>query len=214
MRTRIKMCGMTRVEDVEFACKLGIDAIGINFYPPSPRCVSLAVAEELSRSASLMVDRVALFVNPDPGFVTEVLAATGAEIIQFHGDESADFCQQFNMPYIKALRVKSSDDVQKLVTPFAAANAILLDAFVEGVPGGTGESFDWSLIPVDIRSRLMLAGGLTPQNVASAIVKVRPFAVDVSGGIEVDKGIKANGKMTEFVQQVAVADQSVSEYSS
>jgi len=147
-RTRIKMCGMTRPEDLIAACQLGVDAVGLVFYPPSPRALSLALAEPLAALTTALTRRVALMVNPDAGFVREVIAATRADMLQFHGDESPEFCQQFGKPYIKALRVKNAGSVAELVTMHRDADLILLDAYVPGIPGGTGHTFDWPGCPL------------------------------------------------------------------
>ncbi|WP_320826179.1 phosphoribosylanthranilate isomerase [Reinekea sp.] len=213
-RTRIKMCGMTRPEDLIKACQLGVDAVGLVFYPPSPRSLSLALAEPLAALTSALTRRVALMVNPDAGYVREVVAATQADMLQFHGDESADFCQQFGKPYIKALRVKNAAEVVGLITQHRAADLILLDAYVPGIPGGTGQTFDWSLVPDTLAAKVMLAGGLNETNVPVAIERIRPYAVDVSGGIETAPGIKSADKMALFVQAVMAADRLVSEISS
>ena len=202
MRTRIKMCGMTRTEDISTAVSLGVDAIGMVFYPPSPRAVSVAQAEMLAQACPVLVDKVALFVNPDPGLVREVVTATQATLLQFHGDETPEFCQQFNQPYIKALRVANKDDLAVALDVHQNAPAILLDAYVEGTPGGTGQKFDWSMIPAGVQERLFLAGGLNPSNVRDAIEQVMPYVVDVSGGIEASKGIKSAQLMKEFVAAV------------
>lgn len=210
-RTRIKMCGMTRVEDVMAACNAGVDAIGLNFYPSSSRYVSLEAAEELAAGFSLMVSKVLLFVDADPGFIREAVSATNADILQFHGNESPEFCQQFGRRYIKVFRVKSSESLQHELQQHDAADAILLDAYVKGVPGGTGQAFDWQLIPEALKPRLMLAGGLGAENVRSAVEQIRPFAVDVAGGIEWAPGLKCVDKINEFVRQVRMADQTVIE---
>jgi len=213
-RTRIKMCGMTRPEDLVMACQLGVDAVGLVFYPPSPRSLSLALAEPLAALTTALTRRVALMVNPDAGFVREVLAATQADLLQFHGDESPDFCQQFGKPYIKALRVKNAADVGDLLAQHCDADLILLDAYVPGIPGGTGQIFDWSLVPDGLAAKVMLAGGLNETNVPVAIERIRPYAVDVSGGIETAPGIKSADKMALFVQAVMSADRVVNEISS
>lgn len=210
-RTRIKMCGMTRPEDLIAACQLGVDAVGLVFYPPSPRSLTLALAEPLAALTTALTRRVALMVNPDAGFVREVIAATRADMLQFHGDESPEFCQQFGKPYIKALRVKDAGAVVELVSLHRDADLILLDAYVPGIPGGTGHTFDWSLVPAELAGKLMLAGGLKETNVSVAIEQIRPYAVDVSGGIETAPGIKSAQKMALFVQSVMSADQTVNE---
>ena len=213
-RTRIKMCGITRIEDVQSVCAAGTDAIGFVFYPPSPRAISIDVAAELSRNVSMFVDKTVLFVNADAGYIREVVDAVGADVIQFHGDESEAFCQQFGKRYIKALRVGDVVRLQNQLDEHAQASAILLDAYVAGVPGGTGQSFDWRVIPADLKSRLILAGGLEPDNIVDAITSVRPYAVDVSGGIELGKGIKSASKIKAFAERVRKADQAVSEITS
>ncbi len=213
-RTRIKMCGMTRKEDALAACDAGADAIGFVFYPPSPRCVSIAAAAEISQSISTFVDKTALFVNADAGYIREVLSETKADVIQFHGDETELFCQQFGKPYIKAIRVKDASQLSEQLKEHRKANSIMLDAYVPGVPGGTGQSFDWALIPDDLKTRLILAGGLNPENIVDAISAIRPYAVDVSGGIELSKGIKSSLRIREFAAKVRQADLLVSEISS
>lgn len=205
-RTRIKMCGMTRGQDIQSACRAGVDAIGLVFYPPSPRAVTLDQAAELSLNVSPLVNRVALFVNADEQYVREVIDATGADLLQFHGDESEEFCQKFNKRYIKALRVKDEKTLQSLVKRHESADAILLDTYVKGVPGGTGALFNWNLVPPSIVGKVILAGGLTPANVGEAVRQVRPFAVDVSGGIEQSPGIKDDVKISAFMNAVFNAD--------
>lgn len=202
MRTRIKMCGMTRIEDIQCAASLGVDAIGLVFYPPSPRAVTLEQATVLSKACPVLVDKVALFVNPAAELVQDVIHATGATLLQFHGDESPEFCQQFGLPYLKALRVADASGLQAALDVHQEAPAILLDAYVAGTPGGTGQKFDWSLIPKGLQERLFLAGGINPSNVAEAIKLVEPYAVDVSGGIEAAKGIKSPQLMADFVKAV------------
>ncbi|MFQ3230066.1 phosphoribosylanthranilate isomerase [Reinekea sp.] len=202
MRTRIKMCGMTRAEDIQAAAALGVDAIGMVFYPPSPRAISVEHAAQLAQTCPVLVDKVALFVNPEPSLVREVISATKATLLQFHGDETPEFCQQFGQPYIKALRVANKEDLIVGLDIHQHAPAILLDAYVEGTPGGTGQKFDWSMIPPGVQERLFLAGGLSPSNVADAIKQVMPYVVDVSGGIEASKGIKSAQLMAEFVAAV------------
>lgn len=208
------MCGMTREEDIRTACAAGVDAIGLVFYPPSPRSVALDTASKLAKAVSLFVDKVVLFVNPTKAFVDEVIAATRPDVLQFHGDETPEFCQQFGIRYIKAIRVKSADQLARDIQEHQQADAILLDAFVEGVPGGTGEAFDWQLIPESIQFKVMLAGGLTPDNVFSAVTQTRPFAVDVSGGIEQQKGIKSAQRILDFAAAVRAADAHLNEISS
>lgn len=206
MRTRIKLCGMTRVSDVEQADRLGADAIGLVFYPPSPRAVTPQQAADLARAASGFCTRVALFVDPTEDEVERVLATVPIDVLQFHGQESPEFCRRFERPWIKALRVRDAETLVRELEHYNEASTLLLDAFKPGIPGGTGEQFNWNLIPERWRSRILLAGGLTPANVRDAVSRVLPWGVDVSGGIEAAKGVKEPGKMTEFVRQVSLAD--------
>jgi phosphoribosylanthranilate isomerase len=205
-RTRIKYCGMTRLSDVEFADQLGVDAIGLNFYPPSPRSVSPKLAAALAKAAGVFCSRVGLFVNPTATTVDDVLSQVPLDMLQFHGDESPEFCASFNRPWIKALRVRSADSLEQELSRYQDADGLILDAYKAGVPGGTGETFQWSFIPERWRRRIVLAGGLTPANVNDAVCAIRPWGVDVSGGIEEDKGLKSPEMMTEFLRQVVLAD--------
>jgi phosphoribosylanthranilate isomerase len=204
MRTRVKICGMTRRQDADFAAKSGVDAIGLVFYPPSPRAVNIAQAKEVVAGLAPFVTVVALFVDPTPELVRECLDALPIDIIQFHGDEPESFCEQFAKPYIKAIRMKEGTDLTALATKYASAKALLLDAYQPGVPGGTGQTFDWSMV-ADIELPVILAGGLNADNVQHAVQKVRPFAVDVSGGVESEKGIKSHDKISAFMREVANA---------
>jgi len=202
LRTRIKICGITRVEDALEVVRAGADAIGLVFYDPSPRCVRINQAREIAEAVPAFVSVVALFVNPSKEYVQEVLNSVRIDLLQFHGDEENDFCSQFKSPFIKAIRVRQASDVVASSLRFPNSVGILLDSYKPGIPGGTGESFDWSLIPENHNSPIILAGGLTPGNVASAINDVQPFAVDVSGGVEASKGIKDANKIKEFVSEV------------
>ena len=206
MRTRIKICGITRVEDAIKVVESGADAIGLVFYDPSPRSVRIDQAREIAKAVPAFVSVVALFVNPDKDYVQEVLNNVRIDLLQFHGDEENDFCSQFESPFIKAIRVRQASDVVASSLRFPNSVGILLDSYKPGIPGGTGESFDWSLIPDNHNSPIILAGGLTPENVASAINDVQPFAVDVSGGVEASKGIKDSDKIKEFVSEVYDVD--------
>ncbi|WP_428035114.1 phosphoribosylanthranilate isomerase [Amphritea sp.] len=206
MRTRVKICGITRLEDALAAIDAGADALGFVFYPPSPRYVEPAVAEVIIKQLPPFVSTVALFVNESPEQVRAVLDQTGINLLQFHGDESPDYCEQFNHPYFKALRMSPDIDVVAETERFVAARAILLDAYRPGVPGGTGEAFDWDRIPADIDKPLILAGGLDQHNVAKAICQVKPYAVDVSGGVEAAKGLKDSSKLISFMNEVARAN--------
>ena len=206
-RTRIKICGITRAEDADAAVEAGADALGLVFYPPSPRAVDVAQAVDAVGNVPAFVSVTALFVNPTVEEVQRVLDSVRIDVIQFHGEEDDDFCRQFKRPYIKALRVRQASDVVASCLRFPGALAILLDSYKPGVPGGTGETFDWSLIPETPTKPIILAGGLEPDNVASAITQIRPFAVDISGGVEASKGIKDHRKIEEFVNEVYRVDQ-------
>jgi len=205
-RTRVKICGITRAEDALAVVEAGADAIGLVFYEPSPRAVTLKQAQEIVQSVPAFVTVTALFVNPEPSLVQEVLNGVRIDLIQFHGDEDSTFCEQFKHPYIKAIRVRQASDVVASSLRFPSAQGILLDSYKPGVPGGTGETFDWSLIPADKTKAIILAGGLTPENVADAIELVQPFALDVSGGVEEAKGIKDHGKINQFLSEVYRVD--------
>lgn len=203
MRTRVKICGLSRPEDITAAAHAGADAIGLVFYPPSPRAVSVEQAASLLRHVPAFVSTVGLFVDPAEETVTQVLKQCPLDVLQFHGDESPAFCRSFGRPYLKAVRVKPGLDLLQYAENYADAAGLLLDAWVAGVPGGTGQSFDWSLIPEDLPLPLILAGGLAPDNVAEAIDRVKPWAVDVSGGVEREKGIKDPARIAAFMRAVA-----------
>lgn len=205
MRTRVKICGITRVEDALCAVRHGADAIGLVFYAPSPRNVSVAQAIEIVREIPAFVSVVGLFVNADVNFINAVLSTVKLDILQFHGDESPAECAQFGLPYLKAIRVKSESNLLQCAQDFATAKALLLDTFAEGVAGGTGQVFDWNLIPKNITKPVILAGGLNAQNVAQAIKQVKPYAVDVSGGVEITKGIKDAAKVAAFMREVRLS---------
>lgn len=206
MRTRVKICGITRLEDALAAVSAGADALGFVFYPASPRYVDPAVAGLIIRQLPPFVTSVALFVNESAEQICAVMDQTEVDLLQFHGDESPEFCTQFNRPYFKALRMSPDIDVVAETERFASSRAILLDAYRPGVPGGTGEAFDWERIPSDIDKPLILAGGLDQSNVAKAISQVKPYAVDVSGGVEAAKGLKDCSKITSFMNEVARAN--------
>lgn len=204
MAPRIKICGLTRVEDVQHAVHAGADAIGLVFYPPSPRYVDLPTAVRLARAVPPFVSIVGLFVNADPLTVRATLAAVPIHLLQLHGDEDEAYCRQFDRPYIKAARVRPGMDLLQYAAAFPGAQAILLDAFVDGYGGG-GRVFDWSLVPPALGRPLILSGGLDAENVAAAVRRLRPEAVDVSSGVEASKGIKDVGKMRAFVAAVRAA---------
>ena len=201
MKPRVKISGLTRLEDVLVAVEAGADAIGLVFYPPSPRYVDLDKAAELARAVPPFVTIVGLFVNANPALVRETLAVVPIHLLQFHGDEDEAYCRQFDRPYMKAARVRPGMDLVQYAAAFPSAQAILLDAFVDGFGGG-GKVFDWSLIPPALGKPLVLSGGLDAANVGEAIVRVRPAAVDVSSGVEAAKGIKDAEKIRAFCAAV------------
>lgn len=203
MRTRIKICGLTRAEDVLAACALGADAIGLVFYPPSPRAVTVEQARLILKDVPPFVTVTALFVNPTVAQVQAVLTQIPAiSLLQFHGDESPAFCRQFGRAYIKAIPMRDEVDLAQQASVYDDALGLLVDTYKPGVPGGSGESFDWHRLPQSLSKPLILAGGLTPDNVSDAIKQVAPYAVDVSGGVEVSKGVKSFEKMSAFTQAV------------
>jgi phosphoribosylanthranilate isomerase len=199
---RSKICGITRIEDALAAVAAGADAIGLVFYAKSPRAVSVEQAAAILQALPPFVTSVGLFVDMPRAELQALLQRLPLDLLQFHGDESPADCEGHGRPYIKALRVRPGEDVAAAMAPYAGARGILLDTFVEGVPGGTGATFDWSLVPRQAGKPIILAGGLEAGNVAAAIRQVRPYAVDVSGGVEASKGIKDAGKIRAFVQAV------------
>jgi len=204
--TRIKICGITRAEDALSAAKNGADAIGLVFYGHSPRHVNIAQAKILAEALPPFVTVVGLFVDAEATFVREVLANVPLDLLQFHGDESPEYCAQFNKPYLKAIRVKASVDLLQCSARFQSAKGLLLDAHIEGIPGGTGTAFDWALIPNNLSLPVILSGGLDMENVAAAIKQVQPYAVDVSSGVEASKGIKDAAKIAAFINEVKRTD--------
>lgn len=206
MRTRVKICGITRVEDAMAAAEAGADAIGLVFYPPSPRCVSTSEAAGIIRALPPYVSSVALFVNPSKAGVENVLAACPVSALQFHGEETAQFCGQFGLPFVKAARVRAGFNLINYLVEFEAAAGWLLDAFHDDAYGGKGAVFDWTLIPPALKRPLVLSGGLGIENVEEAVRRVRPWAVDVSSGVEADKGIKDAAKIATFIRKVKHAD--------
>jgi len=205
MRTRVKICGITRCEDAQLVVDAGVDAVGLVFYEKSPRFVSNVQAAEISQIIPAFVSRVALFKDADEQMVRSVLADVEIDLIQFHGNETADFCERFNMPYIKALGMKGAEHEKNFlltnVEKYQSAKALLLDGHAPGEAGGAGESFDWASFSA-INKPVVLAGGLSPYNVKQAIELVRPFAVDVSSGVESSPGIKDKDKVFAFMRQL------------
>ena len=204
-RTRIKICGLTRPEDVRAAVEAGADAIGFVFYPPSPRAVDAERAAALAALLPPFVTAVGLFVNPAPAHVADVLARVPLQLLQFHGDESEADCARYGRPWIKAARMRPGVDLLEFASCHPCASGILVDAFVDGYGGG-GRTFDWSLIPAGFGRPLVLSGGLDADNVGEAIRRVRPWAVDVSSGVESAKGIKDAAKIAAFIAGVRGAD--------
>lgn len=202
LRTRIKYCGITQLSDALEAVRLGVDALGFVFYPPSPRNIEIEKAAEIMAQLPAFVSCVGLFVNASQEFIEQVLQSTSIDTLQFHGDESVVECQSYGWPYLKAVRMKQDVNLDKVAEEYSTASALLLDTYAQGVPGGTGETFDWNRIPMSLSRPIILAGGLTVDNVANAIQNVKPYAVDVSGGIEIDKGFKDAAKMAAFVNEV------------
>lgn len=204
MRTRIKFCGLTRREDIEQAVRLGVDALGFVIWPKSARSITVEQLAVLSTDVPAFVTRVGLFVDQPAELIEQCLPYL--DLIQFHGNETPAFCAQFGRPWIKALRMHESIDLDKAADDYHQAQALLLDAYRPGIPGGTGETFDWARIPAELAKPVILAGGLTVDNIASAVQRVAPYAVDVSGGIELTHGCKDVDKMASFVSQVTLAD--------
>ncbi len=199
---RVKICGITRGEDGLSCAQLGADAIGLVFYAPSPRNVRVEQARAIMAALPPFVTTVGLFVDAQASEVQAVLAQLPLDLLQFHGNEPAAYCGSFGRPYLKAVRVKPGMDLVQYASAYAGAKALLLDALVEGVAGGTGQGFDWSLIPPHLPLPVILSGGLNPANVAEGVRRVRPAAVDVSSGVEARKGIKDAAKIAAFMQGV------------
>ena len=204
--TAIKICGITRTQDALAAAGCGANAIGLVFYAKSPRCVTPERAAELMRVLPPFVMSVGLFVDAVADEVRQTLAQARVDLLQFHGNESPAYCRQFGVPYLKALRVRAGLDLLQYARDYHDAKALLLDAYVEGTHGGTGATFDWALIPKNLPLPVALSGGLTPENITAAIQAVRPWAVDVSSGVEFQKGIKDAAKIAAFVTGVRNAD--------
>jgi len=205
VRTRVKICGITRTQDARAAAEAGADAIGLVFYPPSPRYLSVERAVEIRDALPPFLQTVALLVNADAAQVAQVIGRVHPAMLQFHGDETPEFCAQFGLPFVKACRVRPGVDALAYLQPYSRAAAWLVDSFVPEY-GGVGESFDWSLVPQQRSRPLILSGGLERGNVARAIRAVRPWGVDVSSGVESAKGIKDAAKMSAFIAEVRNAD--------
>lgn len=204
-RTRVKICGITNLEDAHIAVAAGADAIGLVFYEPSPRYVSINIAREITKNIAPFVNCVALFVDAEEAFIREVLEQVKIDTIQFHGQESEQACALYNRPYIKALRMHEDVCLQEEADKYHSASALLLDAYVKDIPGGTGNTFDWRVIPEQLSKPIILAGGLNESNVKQAITQAHPYAVDVSGGVEKAKGIKDPDKIRKFISETTNA---------
>ena len=196
---RVKICGIRHVDHGLAVARAGGDALGLVFYPPSPRAVDVATAARIARAVGPFLTTVALFVNPEKAFVEEVLATVKPHILQFHGDESASFCEQFDRNYLKAIRVRQDTDIDAATAAFAGAAGFIFDAWSEDLYGGTGQTFDWDKIRGFTRCPVILAGGLTPDNVAEAVAVTAPYGVDVSGGVERAPGEKDPAKVAAFI---------------
>ena len=190
------------MEDALNAAESGADAIGFVFYEKSPRYITVEKAAEIADSLPPFISKVALFVDATDEKIRSVLDIVPVDILQFHGEESPQTCQGYGWPYVKAIRMRDGVDLLQLSNDYVDASALLLDSFVEGTQGGTGQIFDWSRVPSELNKPIILAGGLTAENVAEAISRVSPYAVDVSGGVEIEKGIKDAAKIEEFIQEV------------
>lgn len=198
--TRVKICGITRPADADFAAQAGADAIGIVFYPRSARYVAdLALAREIAQSAGPLVTVVGLFVDAETQWIEKVLTAVPLNLLQFHGDESPSICASYQRPFIKAIRMQEGLDLQQKFSDYAHASGFLLDTYVQGEPGGTGQCFNWLRFPKDCEKHVILAGGLTPENVIAAVSATQAYAVDVSGGVELRPGIKDHDKILSFI---------------
>jgi phosphoribosylanthranilate isomerase len=209
-RTKIKVCGVTSVEDARLACLAGADAIGLNFYSESKRGLKVSEGSAIEVSLPTSVSKVGVFVNPSQRFVNKALEAISFDFLQFHGSESVSFCESFSVPYIKAIPAQNSQQIQQNLAEYSSASAILLDTKVGVRFGGTGEPFDWKIVP-ETKLPLIVAGGLNPQNVFEAVSLMRPFAVDVSSGVEKASIQKDFQMMREFIEQVHLADDTLNE---
>lgn len=202
MRTRVKICGITSIKDALTAVQYGADAIGLVFYANSPRNISIAQAAEIVAALPVFISTVGLFVDAAPEEIQAILAKVKLDLLQFHGNETPEACRRYGLPYMKAVRVQADTNLLQYAADYGDARALLLDAYTEGVAGGTGQTFDWNFIPKNLPKNIVLAGGLNAGNVGSAIRQVHPYAVDVSGGVEREKGIKDADKIAAFMRGV------------
>lgn len=205
-RTRVKICGITRLEDARHAAFLGADSIGLMMHPPSSRALTLEQALEIRQALPPFVTATAVFLDDDEDWIAQVLHRVKPDCLQFHGNESAEFCAAWGLPYLKAIPMGSTDDPLRYARAFETARGFLFDSNAAGRLGGSGDTFDWSRIPTSFAYPVVLAGGINPSNVAEAISRVRPWGVDVSSGVEADKGIKDAALVERFIEQVRIAD--------
>ena len=202
MRTRVKICGITRIEDAMAAAQAGADAIGFVFDAKSPRHVHPDQALKITRALPPFITIVGLFVNAAPDTIEGVLSHVPVHLIQFHGNEKPEQCRRYHRSYIKAIHMKPDVDLREMAQLYGDATGLLLDTYVPDAAGGSGQAFDWSRIPSDIGKSVILAGGLTPENVGDAVRRVHPYAVDVSSGVEQSKGVKDANKISAFIEAV------------
>ena len=205
-RTRVKFCGITRQADAAFAVRLGVDALGFVFHPKSPRYIEPAEAGGIISGLPPFVTSVGLVVDHSYDQVEDIISQTEVDLVQFHGDESPELCEQISRPYLKAIRVKEDTDVEMVCSDYRYARGLLLDAYVPGVPGGSGKQFDWSKVPSKPTLPIIMAGGLDAENVKDAINRFKPSGLDVSSGIESNPGIKDEEKMRQFLTAVNQLD--------
>lgn len=202
MKTRVKICGITRIDDALVCADEGVDAIGLVFYAKSPRNITAEKAAEICRVLPAFITSVALFKDADAQTVLQTINITGIDLLQFHGSESVEFCEQFERPYIKAVGMEGVKDIHVYAQKYRSARGLLLDSHAPGGAGGTGKTFDWNDVPADLKQPIILAGGLNPDNVAQAITMARPYAVDISSGVESSPAIKDADKIRHFMSQV------------
>ena len=200
-QTRVKICGITNIEDAKVAEDAGAYAIGLVFYKNSPRYIDISKAKEIVENVTPLLNCVGLFVDADKAYINNILEQVNLDILQFHGQESEQACALYNKPYIKAIRMNEEINLLEEVKEYFSAKALLLDTYVEGILGGTGKVFDWNMIPRNLEKPIILAGGLNVDNVKDAINKVNPYAVDVSGGVEIEQGKKDPDKIKEFINE-------------
>ncbi|MFP8968319.1 phosphoribosylanthranilate isomerase [Pokkaliibacter sp. CJK22405] len=205
-RTRVKICGIGTLEDGLEAIDAGADALGFVFYAKSKRNIDIERCRAITSKLPPFIEKVGLFVDAEVTFVAQAVKEAGLSLLQFHGDETPEYCEQFSLPYIKAVRMKPGVDLHKIAQEFMSAQALLVDAYQPGIPGGTGQTFNWDVLPSALAKPIILAGGLTPQNVEQAITQVHPYAVDVSGGVESAPGSKSADLISKFMQGVFRSD--------